>query len=88
MANYHFEVQAISRGQGRSLTRLVNYISGERLSDCYNRRIYVLLFILPTIAFYRRLPSPGRISSGSGKTLNPKNNRGASYLRRCIPRLI
>ena len=34
------EVQAISRGQGRSLTRLVNYISGERLSDCYNRRIY------------------------------------------------
>lgn len=40
MANYHLEVQAISRGQGRSLTRLVNYISGERLSDCYNRRIY------------------------------------------------
>ena len=35
MANYHLEVQAISRGQGRSLTRLVNYISGERLSDCY-----------------------------------------------------
>lgn len=40
MANYHFEVQAISRGQGRSLTRLVNYISGERLSDCYNRITY------------------------------------------------
>lgn len=40
MANYHFEVQAISRGQGRSLTRLVNYISGERLSDCYNLTTY------------------------------------------------
>lgn len=40
MANYHMEVRIVSRGKGQSVTRLVNYISGERLRDVYNGRTY------------------------------------------------
>ena len=40
MANYHFEVQAISRGKGRSVVKLANYITGRRLDDRYNSRTY------------------------------------------------
>lgn len=40
MANYHLEVQAISRGKGRSVTRLANYISGHKLYDSYNNETY------------------------------------------------
>lgn len=40
MANYHLEVQTISRGKGQSVTRLANYISGKRLHDNYNGKTY------------------------------------------------
>ena len=40
MANYHFEVQAISRGKGRSIVKLANYITGRRLHDRYNDETY------------------------------------------------
>ena len=40
MANYHLEVQVISRGKGRSVTRLANYISGKRLCDPYQSTTY------------------------------------------------
>lgn len=40
MANYHLEVQTISRGKGRSVTKLVSYISGCKLQDNYNGKIY------------------------------------------------
>ena len=36
MANYHMETDVISRGQGRSITKAVNYITGERLIDKYH----------------------------------------------------
>ncbi len=40
MGNYHLEVQVISRGKGRSVTRLANYISGQRLQDSYLGKTY------------------------------------------------
>lgn len=40
IANYYLEAQAISRGKGRSVTRLANYITGRRLHDSYNSQIY------------------------------------------------
>ena len=35
MANYHMEVQVISRGKGRSVTKLSSYIAGKNLYDGY-----------------------------------------------------
>ena len=40
MANYHLEVQVISRGQGRSVTKLANYITGRKLHDSYYDKTY------------------------------------------------
>lgn len=40
MGNYHLEVQVISRGKGRSVTRLATYISGEKLRDSYFEKTY------------------------------------------------
>lgn len=40
MSNYHLEVQTISRGKGRSVTRLASYISGEKLRDSYFGKTY------------------------------------------------
>lgn len=41
MANYHLEVQPISRGKGQSMTRRVSYISGRPLHDAYlDKRYY------------------------------------------------
>ena len=40
MANYHLEVQAISRGKDRSVVKLANYITGRRLDDRYNDETY------------------------------------------------
>lgn len=40
MANYHLEINVISRGQGRSITRAVNYITGKKLHDNYNGKTY------------------------------------------------
>lgn len=40
MANYHLEIKVISRGKGRSVTRLANYISGKRLHDRYQDRTF------------------------------------------------
>lgn len=40
MANYHLEIQNISRGKGRSFPRSANYISGERIHDKYNSTTY------------------------------------------------
>ena len=40
VANFHLEVQVISRGKNRSVTRLANYISGERLHDPYRDETY------------------------------------------------
>ena len=40
MANYHLEVTTVSRGNGRSVTGLANYISGRKLYDCYNNKAY------------------------------------------------
>lgn len=40
MANFHLEVQVISRGKGRSVTKLANYISGRKLHDGYTNKTY------------------------------------------------
>lgn len=40
MANYHLEVQVISRGKGRSVAKLANYITGHKLRDNYNGKTY------------------------------------------------
>lgn len=40
MANYYLDVSAISRGKERSVTKLLNYISGKTLHDCYNGESY------------------------------------------------
>lgn len=40
MANYHFEISIISRGKGRSITKLANYISGQKLYDNYSGKTY------------------------------------------------
>ena len=40
MANYHLNVAPISRGKGHSVTKRVNYISGERLRDDYKHETY------------------------------------------------
>lgn len=40
MANYHLEIDTISRGKGRSVAKSVNYISGKRIHDDYNNKIY------------------------------------------------
>ena len=40
MANYHLEVNVISRGKGQSVTRRANYISGQRLYDSYYNETY------------------------------------------------
>lgn len=40
MANFHLEFKNISRGQGRSVTKAANYISGEKLHDEYNGETY------------------------------------------------
>lgn len=40
MANYHLEVSVISRGKGRSVTKLANYISGQKLHDNYYDKTY------------------------------------------------
>lgn len=40
MSNFHLEVQTISRGKGRSVTRLASYISGEKLRDSYFGKTY------------------------------------------------
>ena len=40
MSNYRLEVGTISRGKGRSVTRLANYITGQRLHDSYNGKTY------------------------------------------------
>lgn len=40
MANYHLEISVISRGKGRSVTRLANYITGQKLYDGYYDKTY------------------------------------------------
>jgi len=35
MSNYHFEASVISRGKGRSISKLMSYISGKQLYDNY-----------------------------------------------------
>lgn len=40
MANYHLEVSVISRGKGRSVTKLANYVSGRKLYDSYHDKTY------------------------------------------------
>lgn len=40
MPSYHFQVKAISRGKGRSVTKLANYICGCKLHDCYKDKTY------------------------------------------------
>lgn len=40
MSNFHLQVKVISRGKGRSVTKLANYISGRKLHDCYKDKIY------------------------------------------------
>lgn len=40
MANYHLEISVISRGQGRSFIKAINYISGKKLHDIYNGKTY------------------------------------------------
>lgn len=40
MANYHFEVDTISRGKGRSVTSAVSYICGRTLHDNYSSKTY------------------------------------------------
>ncbi len=51
MANYHLEVQTISRGKGRSITRLANYISGKRLHDPYQNKTFCKQ--RPDVLFYK-----------------------------------
>lgn len=40
MANFHFEVEIISRRKGRSIVKAVNYISGRKMYDAYNDKTY------------------------------------------------
>ena len=40
MSNYHFEIIPISRGRGHSVTRLANYVSGQKLHDIYLHETY------------------------------------------------
>jgi len=40
MGNYYLNVQPISRGKNRSVTKLLNYISGRTLHDDYTGRSY------------------------------------------------
>lgn len=40
MACYHFSAQIISRGKGNSVTSAAAYISGEKLRDSYDGRVY------------------------------------------------
>lgn len=40
MANFYLNVQNISRGNNRSVTKLTNYISGQTLYDSYNDTKY------------------------------------------------
>ena len=40
MANFHLEVDVISRGQGRSIVKAVSYIVGKILHDNYNETTY------------------------------------------------
>lgn len=40
MSNYHFEVDIISWGKGRSVTSLASYISGRALHDIHNGKTY------------------------------------------------
>lgn len=40
MANYHLEIQTISRGKGRSVTNLTSYICGSKLHDDYQDKTY------------------------------------------------
>lgn len=40
MANYHLEISVISRGKGRSVTRLANYITGQNLYDSCDGTTY------------------------------------------------
>jgi len=40
MANYHLEIKNISRGQGRSITNSISYITGRNLKDCYSDKTY------------------------------------------------
>ena len=40
MANFYVDVSTISRGKGRSVTKLANYISGQKLHDCYLGKTY------------------------------------------------
>ena len=40
MANYHLEISVISRGKGRSVSRLANYITGQKLYDNYYDKTY------------------------------------------------
>lgn len=40
MANYHLEISVISRGKGRSVTKLANYITGQNLYDSYSGITY------------------------------------------------
>ena len=42
MANYHLEVQVLSRGKGRSVSRLVNYISGKTIHDSRSGRTFYI----------------------------------------------
>lgn len=38
MANFHLEVEIISRGKGRSISNAISYISGLKIRDEYNGR--------------------------------------------------
>ena len=40
IANFHLEVSIISRGKGRHIAKLANYISGKKLRDNYNHKTY------------------------------------------------
>lgn len=40
MSNYYFKVDNIKRGEGRSITSSMSYISGRTLYDCYNEKTY------------------------------------------------
>lgn len=40
MANYHLEIDVISRGKGKSVVKSASYICGEKLRDEYNCRSY------------------------------------------------
>jgi len=40
MANYHFEAKLIGRGNKRSIAKVLNYITGEKLRDNYYGKTY------------------------------------------------